>query len=280
MASDGEPTPEELIELAIKKKLKAIAITDHDSLDSIKSAIKYSNGKNIEVVPGIELSCDDPLFNYDKIDVLGLFIDFNNKKLIRLIKHVNTKREENKKQIIKKLKEFGYEIAYEDVKKTVKGAFGRPHIAKYLLNKYPDKFASVREVFDKLIGEGKKAFVKTNDRVSIKDAVKTIKGAGGISILAHPGIYRREDSIKIINYFVDNNGNGIETYYPYHIRCPELNIDKKSNEKLIGFYKKIAKSKKVLESGGNDHHGNYRFTLGEVNVPYKVLKELKKFLGK
>src|SRR3989338_1629814 len=139
VASDGELTPEELVDLAIGKKLSAIAITDHDSISSVKKAIEYSKGRNIEIVPGVELSCDDPLFNPEK------------------------------------LKYLGYEIEYEDVKKTVKGTFGRPHIAKYLLKKYPDEFASVRDVFDKLIGHGKKAYFDTKGRVSIKDGIRTIK---------------------------------------------------------------------------------------------------------
>src|SRR3989344_7971847 len=213
VASDGESTPEELVDLAIEKGLSAIAITDHDSVASLKKAIKYSRGRNIEVIPGIELSCDDPLLGYDKIDVLGLFVDFNNKKLIGMTEHINRRREENKKQIIGKLKGFGYEIDYDDVKKTVKGTFGRPHIAKYLLKKYPSEFSSVADVFDKLIGTGKKAFVETHDRVSIKAAINAIRESGGISILAHPGIYPKEDSVRLIDYFIDNHGDGIETYY-------------------------------------------------------------------
>ena len=276
IASDGELTPEELVDSAIKKGLSAIAITDHDSVASLKKAIKYSKGRNIEVIPGIELSCDDPLFSYDKIDILGLFVDFNNKKLINMMGHINRRREENKKQIIEKLRGFGYEIEYEDVKKAVKGTFGRPHIAKYLLKKYHSEFTSVADVFDKLIGVGKKAFIETRDRVPIKDAIKMIKESGGISILAHPGIYPKEDSVRLIDYFIDAGGDGIETYYPYNIICPYLNIDEDENKKLIDFYRKIAKSKKILESGGNDHHGNYRPTLGTVEVPYSVLENLKK----
>lgn len=276
IASDGDLSAEELIEFAICKKLTAIAITDHDSLDSLKRAIDYSRTKSIEVIPGVELSCDDPLFDYDKIDVIGLFIDFNNKKLINLIIHINNKREDNKKQTIKKLRSLGYNIKYEDIKKTVKGTFGRPHIAKYLIKKYPDKFSSVRDVFDKLLRKGKAGFIQTSDRVSIKDAIKIIKGAGGISILAHPGIYPKGRSVKLIDYFIDNGGDGIETYYPYHIICPNLKIDEKGNRKLINFYKKIVKSRKILESGGNDHHDKYRHTLGEIKVPEKILENLKK----
>jgi len=275
IASDGEPTPEQLVDIAIEKKLSAIAITDHDSIASLKPAIKYSKDKNIEIIPGIELSCDDPLFNYDKIDVLGLFVDYNNNELNDLIEHIKNRREENKKLIIEKLKGFGYEIEYGDVKKTVKGTFGRPHIAKYLLKKYPNKFTSVRDVFDKLIGRGKKAYLDTKGRVSIKDGVKIIKEANGRAILAHPGVYSKEDSVKLIDYFIDNDGDGIETYYPYHIIYPELELDKKGNEKLIEFYRSIARTKKILESGGNDHHGGDRFTLGKVEIPDKVLENLK-----
>jgi len=276
IASDGELTPEELVELAIKKKLSAVAITDHDSVGSLKKAIVYSKGKKIEIIPGVELSCDDPLFDYEKIDVLGLFIDYNNNKLADLIAHINDCREENKKQIIKKLNGFGYEIDYESVKKTVGGTFGRPHIAKYLIKKYPGKFSSVREVFDKLIGRGKKAFVKPGGRVSIADAIMTIKQAKGLSILAHPGIYPRGHSLRLIDYFAANGGDGIETYYPYHIICPELKIDRNGNEKLIKFYKAIVKSKNLLESGGNDHHDMYRPTLGEIKIPESILEKLKK----
>ncbi len=276
VASDGELTAEELVDLAIGKKISAIAITDHDSIDSVKPAIKYSKGKNIEIVPGVELSCDDPLFSYDKIDVLGLLIDFDDRKLNDLVIHINHKREENKKQIISKLKGFGYEIEYDDVKKTVRGTFGRPHIAKYLLKKYPNEFSSVRDVFDRLIGQGKKAFIETHDRVSIKDAINAIKVSGGVAILAHPGIYPRERSLKLIDFFIKNSGDGIETYYPYHIIRPELKIGKKGNEEMIKFYKNIARSKKILESGGNDHHGNYRFTLGEIEIPESVLENLKR----
>jgi predicted metal-dependent phosphoesterase TrpH len=274
-ASDGELSPEELVNLAIKKGLKAIAITDHDSLGSLKKAIEYSQGRNIEVIPGVEISSDDPLYNFDKIDVLGLFIDYNNKSLVNMVEYINKKRDENKREIIKKLNDLGFRIDFDSVKKTAKGTFGRPHIAKFLLKKYPDEFASVRDVFDKYIGAGKPAFVKPSGMPPIKDAIKTIKDSKGVAILAHPGIYPKERSLKLINYFVNMGGDGIETYYPYHIICPELNLDEKGNNEMIKFYRSIAKSKNIIESGGGDFHGKYRPTLGKLEIPDKILSELK-----
>jgi 3',5'-nucleoside bisphosphate phosphatase len=278
IASDGELTGEELVDLAISKNLSAIAITDHDSIASNKAAIEYSKDKNIEVISGVELSCDDPLFTNPKIDVLGLFVDYKNRDLLDLIKQISNERDNHKSLIIDKLNELAYEVNYDEVKKTVQGTFGKPHIAKFLIKKYPNKFSTVKEVFKKLLDKGKPAYVKPGSRVSVKDAVKIIKEAGGLAILAHPGIYPPLDSVKLIDYFIDNGGDGIETYYPYHIICPEYMLDKKSNKKMIEFYKSIVKSKKILESGGNDHHDNERPTMGEVEIPEEIIKNLKKSL--
>jgi hypothetical protein len=276
LASDGELSAEELIDLAVKKNLKAIAITDHDSLGSLKKAIDYSKGRNIKVVPGVEISCDDPLFNHDKIDVLGLFVDYNNKSLVNLTEQINKKRDLNKRKIIKKLNKLGFKIDFDEVKKTAKGTLGRPHIAKFLLRRYLKRFVSVKDVFDKYIGAGKPAFVKPEEFVPIKKAVKIINQSGGISILAHPGIYPKEDSIKLIDYFINNGGQGIETYYPYHLLYQDLNLDEKGNNGLIAYYKDIARSKNLLESGGCDYHGNYRPTLGRLNIPYRILENLRR----
>jgi len=280
VASDGDFTPAELVDLAVEKGLSAIAITDHDSVASVKKVVEYSADKEIEIVPGVELSCNDPLFDYDKIDVLGLFIDCKNQKLIDLIAHINERREETKKRIIEKLKSFNYAIEYEDVKKTVVGTFGRPHIARYLMSKYPSKFSSIKDVFNKLIGDGQKAYLATRNRVSIKDAIAIIKDAGGIAILAHPGIYPKDHSIGLIDHFIDNGGDGIETYYPYHLICPRLNLSAVENEKIVRFYKEMAESKNILESGGSDHHDKCKPVMGAGNVPGVVLEKLKSALGR
>jgi len=96
-ASDGQLTPAELVNLAVKKKLKAIAITDHDTINGIDEALKAARGKNIEIVPGVEISCDDKWF----IDthILGLFIDYKNKALNSLLKKSQKYREQQKKEI-------------------------------------------------------------------------------------------------------------------------------------------------------------------------------------
>ncbi len=132
-----------------------------------------------------------------------------------------------------------------------------------MVKKYPDEFKTVKDVFDQLIGRGKKAFVKVGAKVSFEDAIRIIRKAGGISILAHPGIFSKEESIKLIDYFVSRGGNGIETYYPYG-----------KNNDLVAFYQGIAREKKILESGGGDHHDEEKFALGKAKVPDEVLEKL------
>ena len=83
-ASDGELSSREIIDLAIQKDIKVIAITDHNSISGIKEALKYSNEKDIEVIPGVEISCE--FEDYPEVHIVGLFIDYNNKELEKFSK--------------------------------------------------------------------------------------------------------------------------------------------------------------------------------------------------
>ena len=77
--SDGEFSPEEVVDIAVKKGLKAIAITDHDTTMGIPAAIEYAKGKGIEIVPGIEINCYEEDLGFDEVHILGLFIEHKNK---------------------------------------------------------------------------------------------------------------------------------------------------------------------------------------------------------
>lgn len=273
--SDGELSPEETVDLAVKRGIKALAITDHDTVDSIGPAVAHSRIKGIELVPGIEIECDESRHGFEKVDVLGLLIDYKNKNLVNFTEKTKNERIRQKKLIIKKLNNLGFDISFEEVARLVKSSFGRPHIAKILLEKYPGEFTSVNDVFNKYLGENMPAYVARKHRVTLKGAIKIIKESNGISVLAHPGVFKREHSIELIDIFANLGGEGIETYYPYHIIVPDLKINENQNSEMISFYKSIAKSKKLLESGGNDYHGSYRDTMGKIYVPYKVLENLR-----
>lgn len=71
-ASDGELTPSELIDLAIKTDITTLAITDHDNINGLEEACEYAKGKNINLIPGIEIQAK---FSPGKMHILGLFVD-------------------------------------------------------------------------------------------------------------------------------------------------------------------------------------------------------------
>ncbi|MBI4451917.1 PHP domain-containing protein [Candidatus Woesearchaeota archaeon] len=274
-ASDGKLTPTELVKLAIKKKLSTIAITDHDSVNGIDEALKTAKGK-IEIVPGVEISCDDP--GYVDTHILGLFINHKHKAVNSLLKKAQKFREQQKKDIIKKFQKLGFKITYKEVKSLAKGEIGRPHIAKVVLKNNPDKVSSFDEVFDKYLAVGKLAYVERRNKISVKDVIKAIHAAGGLVFISHPGVYDNFDIDKFINYFLKNGGDGIETYYEYEES--RFHTGKKAQNDIINKFRKIVRIKNILETGGSDFHGREHQVLGKLKVPYEVLEKLKKILNR
>lgn len=279
-ASDGELSPEELISRAVGKGLKAIAITDHDTVAGVHAALKFAKPGGPEVVPGIEVSCYEIRAGFDEVHILGLFIDCQDKRLIKFTESTMEERTKQKKRIISNLNMMGYEIDFSEIKGIENFSVGRPHIAKILASKYPDEFCSVQDVFDKLIGNGKPAYTKREERVNIGDAVKIIHKAGGKAFLAHPGVYTEKDSMDLIMMFVNAGGDGLETFYPYHASFPGRYDLKKEKEK-IAFYRMVAKKHGMLESGGTDFHGKLRDAdLGSLGINYSILAKIKESLAK
>jgi predicted metal-dependent phosphoesterase TrpH len=274
-ASDGNLSASELVDLALKKGLEAIAITDHDSVGSVALAIKHASDKNIEIIPGIEINCDASEVEFKEVEAVGLFIDYKNAAMAKFVKEAKEERLEQKKKIVKKLQELGFDITFEELKPLAKGSLGRPHIAQLLIQKAPGKFLSIKDVFDKYLGVGMPAYVEREKKYTLKQAISLIKKCGGLAFLAHPGAYGK-DPAKLIDFFQKQGGHGIETYYPYHLICPELKIDEEENLRLIESFQEIAKNHKLLESGGSDFHGGGRQTINSVKIPYEVLDKLKK----
>lgn len=275
-ASDGILTPKELVKLALRKKLKAIAITDHDSVDGIDEALEAAKGKNIEIVPGVEISCDDK--GFVDTHILGLFIEHKNKNLNSLLKKAQKYREQQKKGIIKKFEKLGFKISYKEVRNLAKGEIGRPHIAKIILKNNPNKAGSIDEIFDKYLAVGKKAYVERRNKISIKKAIKAIHAANGLAFIAHPGVYNNFKADKFIKYFIKNKGDGLETYYNYE--NSRYHTSFMQNNKINKKFQKNAKKYNLLETGGSDFHGRKSQVFGKLKVPYSILVNLKLHLHK
>ena len=268
--SDGDFSSKQIVDKAIELKLKAIAITDHDEIEGIQKAIDYA--KDIEVIPGVEIKCEEKSLNLPEVHILGLFIDYKNKELNTHLELMKQSAIGQKKKMVETLNKLGYKITFKEAKQLANKVIGRLHIAKVLLKNNPDKFSNINEIFRKVLGEGKPGYV-ARPLPDMKTTIEIIKKANGLVFLAHPGVYGKEKSLKLIKLFKEAGGEGLESYYYYK---GVMDITDKRQEEMINFYKKIIKDENFLETGGSDFHRESRGPLGSVNVPDSVLENLKK----
>ncbi|MBU0591637.1 PHP domain-containing protein [Candidatus Micrarchaeota archaeon] len=280
-ASDGRLSLEELVAQAENAGLKAIAITDHDTIQNAKriKEIKISKSNlGIELIPGIEISVYDYELNYVELHILGLFIDTENQKLNSKLKDLEKQRIDQKKATIQKLNELGYGITFEEIVAQAKGSVSRVHIARVLMEKYPNKFKSVPDAFFKLLDKGKPAFVSRKVSFKLKDTIDLIHEARGLAILCHPGFFDG-DKNKLFQDFKKLGGDGVESVYDYVANAASRKVNSGDNEKFAKEFLKIAKEMSFLESGGSDFHGpNKGSKLGELDVPDKFLEKMKEHM--
>jgi len=267
-ASDGLLDAKHIFDNASNRKLKAISITDHDTVDVIEEALDLSKYYGVEFIPGIEISTN---LGEIEIHILGYFIDHKNKDLLDLIVKFKKSRFERGKKIVENLQRAGINITFEEVleKAGSEDNIGRPHIAEVLLEKGICR--NTYDVYNNYLGNQNKRFVVPKFNLHPKEAIKVIRNAGGISFLAHPGHLLRSDKIaitEVIRFGID----GLEVIHPSH-----------SYEDYI-YFKQLATLNKLLLSGGSDCHGgrkkNGLITIGTEDVPDIFLEEIKKSMNK
>lgn len=257
-ASDGLMSPKEVVCWASIKRLTAIGITDHDTVNGICSAMKASSEYGVEIVPGIELST---LYEDEEIHILGYYIDYKAAWFLDTLSEIQNSRYKRAENIVNKLNGLGINITLEQVKNIANdGAVGRPHIARAMIDS--GYISNIKEAFNTYIGRGCPAYVERY-KLKSSEAIDIIKRLGGISILAHPGLIRKKANIgNIINLGID----GIEVYHSKH------------DDETIRHALTIANYKKLLITGGSDCHGiilNNEPILGNCTVDYKYVQKLK-----
>lgn len=256
-ASDGIKNVKDLMLIALDRGITHLAITDHDSIDSLeefRNCVVYSekylgisNYDRIIGIPAIEFGC--PYGDYGEVHILGYGIDFKNQQLNDTLKILKEGRKERFHKMIDRLNKLGVNITEEDILKY-SPLPGRSHFARMLVDK--NYVATVQEAFSKYIGNGKPGFVR---RVfySISDTIDLIKASGGIPVLAHAitsGL-SKDDILKIVDYGIE----GIEVFYPDH--------SMKHRKKLL----EIAKDKSLIVTGGTDFHGIRHGVVQELGMP-------------
>lgn len=264
--SDGTCTTKELVDLAVYKGLKAIALTDHDTVAGLEEIVAYAKDKNIEIVPGIELSTE---YNGKDIHILGLYINPYKPEFHTHLKTFQESRINRNRKMCENLAEQGIDITYEDLMDTFKGAVvTRAHYARYLLDKGYVK--SMKEAFERYVGDHCKAFVP-REKITPEQAVHLILEAGGIPVLAHPILYRMSDANleQLVASLKEACLMGIEAVYSTYAPSEER------------YVKRLAAKYDLLLTGGSDFHGSNKKDIdlgngrGHLFVPEELLDKLK-----
>lgn len=255
--SDGTYKPEELVEKAYKTGLSAIAVVDHDTVAGVSLSIAAARERNIEVIPGIELTAE-----YDGLEVhiLGYLLDYKHEELLGTLDALGENRRARVYKILDKLNELGIKLDPQAVFDLAShGTAGRLHIARVM-----EKAGVVRstaEAFHRYIGDNCPAYV-CGFRFSPLQAIELIKKFSGIAVLAHPYLLHND---ALILEFIKCGIQGIEVYYPEH------------TQSMINLYLGLAKEHGLLVTGGSDCHGKAKteVKIGMVKLPYALVQELK-----
>ena len=240
--SDGTDSPAQLINKALASGVTTIALTDHDSIAGIIEA-QSALRAGISLVPGAEISCqtEDGI----SVHMLGLLFDLNNKDLLTTMEKTRENRRGRMQRIIERINEAGIEISMQDVLAELSdgATLGRPHLADALVKKGIVKNRD--EAFTEMLHNKSKYYVAHYSPKPV-DAIKLIKAAGGVAVIAHPMASHRGRTISLETFgdLIEAGLDGIEVDHRDH------SLDEKSA--LI----KLASENNLIMTGASDYHGN------------------------
>ena len=267
--SDGLLSPAALLALAARRRLAAIALTDHDTVAGLPEALAQSRITGVEVIPGIEISS---ALDGVSLHILGYGFNHEHPGLLAFIASLQQARRNRNQGILERLRALGISITNEELAQIAGDQTGRPHFARLLAKKGRAKDA--QEAFTLYLKRGAPAF-EEHVKPQADEAISRIAEAGGLAVLAHPAC--SDPSLEKIPALVaqlkDYGLAGIEAFYPTH------------SKKVCRFLQMLAAQHGLLLSGGTDYHGDTHSTtpLGgnakTIRIPLELLHEIKNRLA-
>lgn len=258
-ASDGRLTPTQLLELARDRDIRALAITDHDTISGHAEACAAGQRLGVRVIPGIEISA---LFENKEVHVLGYGVRPTDSRTLAVIESLQQVRVSRAKAILARLGALGVPVAFERVAQMAgDGMIGRPHIARALIE--AGHVPAFQDAFDSYLAEGAPAFV-ANDALTPAEAVALIHAAHGCAVMAHPALFRG-DLDALFEHMLAAGLDGVEVYHP------DNPLDARP-----GYLARVEQHK-LLATGGSDFHafgGGNEATLGSISLPADTLQKL------
>jgi predicted metal-dependent phosphoesterase TrpH len=277
-SSDGDFSVFHIIKLAQEKKLRAISISDHDTVAAYPEAIELGKKAGVEVIPSIELTT---IFESREFHLLLPFVNWKKNILKKTISLVAQKREEEARERVEKLRVLGFDITWKEVKKRTRSVpplgvtiaqmlleqgekNGDPAFNKYLKgsNKLFAPYLFYRDFFM----EGKPAYVPKRN-IDLLDVLDVVASTGGVPTLAHPGAYFQRVTKKDLVVLRENGLEGLEVHTSYH------------DPHQTKIYRKMADELDLVATVGSDFHGSIKphISFGSMNSGgYGIVEALLK----
>jgi hypothetical protein len=242
-ASDGSLTPTELVRKAAEIGLAALAVTDHDTLGALPEARAAAAGTGLDLVPGVELSVED---DGGRFHLLGYLFDPDDAPMQAALLEIRESRARRNTQMAEKMAQLGLPVTMDDVRAEAgedAQVIARPHFAQALIKK--GVVGSVKEAFDRYLATGKPLY-QPKQVLTPADAIALLHQAGGLAVMAHPGLVPLSDDAlaRRIRSLAKHDGiDGIEAYYSQHTPA--------QTDRFLA----AARENGLLVTGGSDFHG-------------------------
>jgi predicted metal-dependent phosphoesterase TrpH len=255
--SDGTWLPEGLVSEAKKRQLVAIALTDHDTVEGCVPAAAACEAVGIEFISGTELTAEQ---DGHEIHILGYLIDTTHPGLLSEIAKFQGVRQNRIREMVSRLNRLGVPLKVESVFSLANcRSPGRPHVARALVD--AKLCGNLDEAFERFLKKNRPAWVP-KFKMSAAEAIALIHRAGGLAVMAHPGLNRTDE---VIPGMVETGLDGIECFHTKH------------STSMVEHYLEIADRFQLLVTGGSDCHGLSKGAplIGTVKVPYQLVEKLK-----
>jgi hypothetical protein len=260
--SDGTFTPEELAGHGARLGFAALALTDHDSVEGCAWMAAACAAAGIEFIVGAELTAEHA---DTEVHILGYFLDPENRTLLEKIAGFQAVRQNRIREMVAALNQVGVPLQVESVFALANcQSPGRPHVARALVKE--KLIGNLDEAFEKYLKKGRPAWVPKT-KMSALEGIELIHQAGGLAVMAHPGLNRTDE---IIPDLVDAGLDGIECFHTKHSTA------------LSERYLEIADRFHLLVTGGSDCHGfsKGKPLIGGIKLPYEHVEKMKAKRGK
>jgi len=259
--SDGTLAPADLVALAADRGLEGVAVTDHDTFAGLDEAAAAAEAAGLSFVPGIEFSAE---YEGASLHILAYWVDPADRAIAEELRRLTDTRFRRGELIVEKLRALGYDLSFERVREIAGGeTIARPHVATAMVE--AGIVETEKEAFDRFISDDGIAYVPKHALAPLA-ALTLIRGAGGVCVLAHPGMWRGQGAVpdELIEEMAAGGMAGLEVDHPDHV--PEQRTR----------YRELAERLDLVATAASDCHGErYGFRLGCETTAPAVVEELR-----